>query len=158
MNGTQLAGFYQTSRKEKNKGSFLNHKICFLVFWHLKFQKQHGFLWKRTYEKYTFCWLKRSKFSRKIPFISSNLIKKGWNMVTKFHLFKNEVNKVKKKNEIWSQNSIHFEGMKKKERFNLVAKYYLFKRKVKKKGCKILFKNLTKSTYFLCISNLTTDG
>ena len=31
-------------------------------------------------------------------------------MGTKFHLFKNEVNKVKKKNEIWSQNSIHFEG------------------------------------------------
>ena len=53
-------------------------------------------------------------------------------MVTKFHLFKNEVNKVMKKNEIWSQNSIHFEGMKKK-RLNLVAKFYLFKRKVKKK-------------------------
>ena len=35
-------------------------------------------------------------------------------MGTKFHLFKNEVNKVMKKNEIWSQNSIHFEGMKKK--------------------------------------------
>ena len=35
-------------------------------------------------------------------------------MGTKFHLFKNEVNKVKKKNEIWSQNSIYFEGMKKK--------------------------------------------
>ena len=63
-------------------------------------------------------------------------------MVTKFHLFKNEVNKVKKKNEIWSQNSIHFEGMKKKEiefgrkilfiqaesekkGWNLVAKFYL---------------------------------
>ena len=71
-------------RKEKNKGSFLNHKICFLFFWYLKFHKQLGFLWKRTYQKYTFCWLKRPKFSRKIPFISSKLIKKRMKYGHKF--------------------------------------------------------------------------
>ena len=81
-------------------------------------------------------------------------------MGTKFHLFKNEVNKVMKKNEIWSQNSIHFEGMKKKRDWIWSQNSIYSSGKWKKRmefGRKILFKNLTKSTYFLCFPKLTTD-
>ena len=70
------------------------------------------------------------------------------------------MNKVKKRNEIWSQNSIYFEGMKKKE-IEFGRKILFIQPESEKKrmefGRKILFKNLTKSTYFLCIPNLTTD-